>query len=104
MELGVTPPRALLYCVDWVCARFSELFLVDLRQERLMNIKKREELKDVLIYKFKEKYGENASSSMLFSIELSKVHTFNSAGFPLLLPRPPPYGYLRSLQSLLWLP
>ena len=34
--------------------------LDDKRRERLMNIKKREELKDVLIYKFKEKYGDQA--------------------------------------------
>jgi len=37
--------------------------LSDKRKERLMNIKKREELKDVLIYKFKEKYGDQASNA-----------------------------------------
>lgn len=34
--------------------------LTDKRRERLMNIKKREELKDVLVYKFKEAYGAKA--------------------------------------------
>ena len=38
-----------------------------------MNIKKREELKDVLIYKFKEKYGENAShASKMIGSEVDK--------------------------------
>jgi len=37
--------------------------LSEKRKERLMNIKKREELKDVLIYKFKEKYGDQASNA-----------------------------------------
>jgi len=47
--------------------------LDDKRRERLMNIKKREELKDVLIYKFKEKYGENASqASKMIGSEVDK--------------------------------
>jgi len=47
--------------------------LDDKRRERLMNIKKREELKDVLIYKFKEKYGDHASSaSKMIGSEVDK--------------------------------
>jgi hypothetical protein len=47
--------------------------LDDKRRERLMNIKKREELKDVLIYKFKEKYGDHASNaSKMIGSEVDK--------------------------------
>jgi hypothetical protein len=56
--MAYPPPKAVGTPEPEITTRLSAS-----RKERLLNIKKREELKDVLLHKFKEKYGDAGSDA-----------------------------------------